>query len=196
MMDVNDGGILGMAVRGGYDLNKPFELLDEEEKKRIDSLPEEEKSKAKAEALERQWRNKAVSDTYMPGSVFKMITTAMGFEENLVNENTNFFCSGSIVPFKGAKPIKCHKHGGHGAQVFARAFCNSCNPAFVNLGQIIGSQKFYQYYEAFGFTEKTGGLVINSELGAMASPSGVSRAHSLSCSIPFSHAHCFATVYS
>ncbi len=156
MMDVNDGGILGMAVRGGYDLNKPFELLDAEEQKKIDSLPEEEKSKAKAEALEKQWRNKAVSDTYMPGSVFKMITTAMGFEENLINENTNFFCSGSIVPFKGAKPIKCHKPGGHGAQVFARAFCNSCNPAFVNLGQIIGSQKFYQYYEAFGFTEKTG----------------------------------------
>lgn len=156
MMDVNDGGILGMAVRGGYDLNKPFELLDEEEQKKIDLLPEEEKSKAKAEALERQWRNKAVSDTYMPGSVFKMITTAMGFEENLINENTNFFCSGSIVPFKGAKPIKCHKPGGHGAQIFARAFCNSCNPAFVNLGQIIGSQKFYQYYEAFGFTEKTG----------------------------------------
>ena len=156
MMDVNDGSILGMAVRGGYDLNKPFELLDEEEQKSIDALPEEERSKAKAEALEKQWRNKAVSDTYMPGSVFKMITTAMGFEENLINENTNFFCSGSIVPFKGARPIKCHKAGGHGAQNFVKAFCNSCNPAFVNLGQIIGSEKFYQYYDAFGFTEKTG----------------------------------------
>ena len=59
-----------------------------------------------------------------------------GWLNDLINENTNFFCSGSIVPFKGAKPIKCHKAGGHGAQVFARAFCNSCNPAFVNLGQI------------------------------------------------------------
>lgn len=156
MMDVNNGEILGMAVKGGYDLNKPFEIVDEDDKSAIENLTEEERPKAKAEALERQWRNKAVSDTYMPGSVFKMVTTAMGFEENLINENTGFHCTGSLVPFKGARPIKCHKHGGHGAQTFAKAFCNSCNPAFISLGQIIGSEKFYQYYDAFGFTEKTG----------------------------------------
>ena len=156
MMDVNTGEIVGMAVKGGYDLNKPFEISDVVLKEKIDELPEEERSKARAEALEAQWRNKIVSDTYMPGSVFKQITTAMAYEENLINEKTNFNCSGSFVPFQGARPIKCHKHGGHGSQIFERAFCNSCNPAFIQIGQKIGAEKFYKYYQAFGFTEKTG----------------------------------------
>ncbi|MDQ5983418.1 MAG: Stage V sporulation protein D [Eubacteriales bacterium SKADARSKE-1] len=156
MMDVNTGDVLGMAVRGGYDLNHPFDIVDDNMKKEIESFPEDGKAKAKAEALEKQWRNKAVSDTYMPGSVFKMVTASMGLEENLVTENTGFNCSGSLVPFKGARPIRCHKHGGHGAQTFLKAFCNSCNPAFISLGQMVGAQKFYQYYDGFGFTEKTG----------------------------------------
>lgn len=156
MIDVNTGDILGMAVRGGFDLNKPFEIVDASERDRIEALKDEEKSKAKAEALEKQWRNKAVSDTYIPGSVFKIITTAMGFEENLINENTPFNCTGSLIPFKGARPVHCHKKSGHGAQTFAKAFCNSCNPAFITVGQTLGAQKFYQYYDAFGFTEKTG----------------------------------------
>ena len=156
MMDVNNGEILGMAVKGGFDLNSPFEIVNEEEKQKIEALPEEERSKAKSEALQRQWRNKAVSDTYMPGSVFKMITTAMGFEENLINESSPFNCSGSFVPFAGARPIKCHKSGGHGAQKFEDAFRNSCNPAFIQVGQLVGAEKFYQYYQAFGLTEKTG----------------------------------------
>ncbi len=156
MMDVNTGAVLGMAVKGGYDLNQPFEIADATVKEQIESLPEEERSKAKAEALEAQWRNKIVNDTYMPGSVYKQITTAMAFEENLINEKTNFNCTGSFVPFNGARPIKCHKHGGHGSQLFERAFCNSCNPAFIQIGQLIGAERFYKYYQAFGFTEKTG----------------------------------------
>lgn len=156
MMDVNTGEIIGMAVKNGYDLNNPFEIKDEMVKEQINSLQETERSKAKAEALEAQWRNKLVSDTYMPGSVYKQITTAMAFEENLIDEKTNFFCSGSFIPFQGARPIRCHKHGGHGSQVFAKAFCNSCNPAFIQVGQKIGAEKFYKYYHAFGFTEKTG----------------------------------------
>ena len=145
-----------MAVKGGYDLNKPFEIADATVKEQIESLPEEERSKAKAEVLEAQWRNKLVNDTYMPGSVYKQITTAMAFEENLIDEKTVFNCTGSFVPFQGARPIKCHKHGGHGTQLFERAFCNSCNPAFIQIGQKIGPEKFYKYYHAFGFTEKTG----------------------------------------
>lgn len=156
MMDVNSGAILGMAVKGGYDLNHPFEIADATVKEQIEALPEEERSKAKAEALEAQWRNKIVNDTYMPGSVYKQVTTAMAFEENLINEKTNFNCTGSFVPFNGARPIKCHKHGGHGSQLFERAFCNSCNPAFIQIGQLIGAERFYKYYQAFGFTEKTG----------------------------------------
>lgn len=156
MMNVNTGEIIGMAVKGGYDLNNPFEIADAEKKAQIEALPESERAKAKAEALEAQWRNKLVSDTYMPGSVFKQITTAMAFEENLIDEKTNFNCTGSFVPFPGARPIRCHKHGGHGSQIFARAFCNSCNPAFIQVGQKIGPERFYKYYQAFGFTEKTG----------------------------------------
>ena len=156
MMNVNTGEIVGMAVKGGYDLNKPFEIADATVKEQIESLPEEERSKAKAEVLEAQWRNKLVNDTYMPGSVYKQITTAMAFEENLIDEKTVFNCTGSFVPFQGARPIKCHKHGGHGTQLFERAFCNSCNPAFIQIGQKIGPEKFYKYYHAFGFTEKTG----------------------------------------
>lgn len=156
MMNVNTGEIIGMAVKGGYDLNKPFEIADTAVKEKIEALPEEERSKAKATALEAQWRNKLVNDTYMPGSVYKQITTAMAFEENVINEKTNFNCSGSFVPFQGARPIKCHKPGGHGSQVFERAFCNSCNPAFIQIGQKLGAEKFYKYYHAFGFTEKTG----------------------------------------
>ncbi len=156
MMDVNTGAILGMAVKGGYDLNNPFEIADKAVKDQIDALPKEERSKAKARALEAQWRNKIVNDTYMPGSVYKQVTTAMAFEENLINENSNFNCGGSYVPFNGARAIKCHKHGGHGSQIFERAFCNSCNPAFIQIGQLIGPERFYKYYHAFGFTEKTG----------------------------------------
>lgn len=156
MVDANTGEILGMAVEGGFDLNKPFEIVDQSEKTKIDALSDEERPKARAEALERQWRNKAISDTYIPGSVFKIVTTAMAFEESIINENSPFHCVGSLVPFKGARPIRCHKRGGHGAQTFDRAFCNSCNPAFISIGQMLGTQKFYQYYEAFGFAEKTG----------------------------------------
>ena len=155
-MDVNTGAILGMAVKGGFDLNSPFEIKDEATKASIDALPEEERSKARSEALEKIWRNKAISDTYMPGSVFKMVTASMGFEENLIDEKTNFNCGGSIIPFQGARPIKCRKSGGHGSQDFLQALCNSCNPAFVTLGQMIGPEKFYKYYTGFGFTEKTG----------------------------------------
>ena len=155
-MDVNTGAILGMAVKNGFDLNSPFEIKDEAVKASIDALPEEERSKARSEALEKIWRNKAISDTYMPGSVFKMVTASMGFEENIIDEKTNFNCGGSIVPFQGAKPIKCWKSGGHGSQDFLQALCNSCNPAFVTLGQMIGPEKFYKYYTGFGFTEKTG----------------------------------------
>lgn len=172
MMDVNNGDILGMAVRGGYDLNNPFEVSDEKAKQELENLAEEDRVKAKSELLKSQWRNKAVNDTYYPGSVFKMVTSSMALEENLITESTGFNCVGSIIPFKGAKPIRCHKHGGHGAQTFPKAFCNSCNPAFVSLGQIIGAQRFYQYYDAFGFTEKTGIDLPGEENGIFFSKDG------------------------
>lgn len=154
-MDVKTGEIISMAVKGDFDPNNPFEIIDKTELDRINSLPEEEKTKAKSEALQKQWRNKAVSDTYYPGSVFKMFTASMGFELNVVSENTPFNCSGGVKPYEGAQYIRCHKRSGHGPQTFFEALCHSCNPAFIMTGQKIGTKNFFEYYKAFGFHEKT-----------------------------------------
>lgn len=155
MIDVKTGDILGLAVKEDFDLNSPFEIVNPKAKDEIAKLPEDQKSKAKNEALEHQWRNKAICDTYFPGSVFKMITLAMGFEENLVNEQTQYNCTQSIIPGPGIKPIHCWKHGGHGLQNYEQAMCNSCNPAFISLGMQIGKERFKKYYDAFGFNKKT-----------------------------------------
>lgn len=155
VMDVQTGEILAMAVEDGFDPNDPFKL-PEEEQKRIDELPEEERSKAKSEALGKQWRNKAVSDVYYPGSVFKMIVASTALELGVVDEKTPFHCSGAIKPSEGVRPIKCHKRGGHGAQTFVESLCHSCNPAFIMTGQRIGAEKFFEYYKLFGFHEKSG----------------------------------------
>lgn len=156
MVNVNTGAILGMAVKGDYDPNDPFTIADKEVRSRVNSLSGDEKDKAYNEALQQQWRNKAVSDTYYPGSVFKMITASMGIEEGVVNEESPFDCNGSVQPYEGARPIHCHKRTGHGHQTFLQALCNSCNPAFVNLGKRIGAEKFYEYYSGFGLSQKTG----------------------------------------
>ncbi len=155
-MDVNTGEILGMAIKGDFDPNEPFKIADPAEEERINSLPEEEKSKERNEALSRQWRNKAVSDTYYPGSVFKMVTASMGMELDVVNEQSPFTCTGSIVPCEGAQAIRCHKRGGHGTQKFIEALCHSCNPAFITVGQRVGTENFFKYYKAFGLHSKTG----------------------------------------
>lgn len=155
VMDVETGEILAMAVEDGFDPNDPFKLPDEEQK-RIDELPEEERSKAKNEALSKQWRNKAVSDVYYPGSVFKMVVASTAIELGVVDEKTPFNCSGAIKPCEGGHTIRCHKRGGHGGQTFVEALCHSCNPAFIMTGQRIGIEKFFEYYKLFGFHEKTG----------------------------------------
>ena len=155
-MDVNTGEILGMAVKGDFDPNEPFKIANPEEEQRISALPEEERAKAKNEALSYQWRNKAISDTYYPGSVFKMVTASMGLELDVVNERSNFNCTGSIKPYEGARPIGCHKRSGHGSQNFVEALCHSCNPAFITLGQRIGVENFFKFYKSFGFHNKTG----------------------------------------
>lgn len=154
-MDVKTGEILGMAVKGDFDPNEPFKIADPEEQARIDSLPEEEKSKAKNEALSRQWRNKAVSDTYYPGSVFKMVTAAMGLELDVINEQSTFHCNGSIKACEGGQTIRCHKRSGHGTQNLVEALCHSCNPAFITIGQRIGAEHFFNFYKTFGFHNKT-----------------------------------------
>lgn len=152
-MDVNTGAILAMVTTDGYNLNDPYELPEDQQKK-IDALPEDEQSKAQGEALSAMWRNKAVSDTYMPGSVFKMCVASMAIEEDKVSDDSTFTCTGAIKV--GDKLLHCSNTSGHGTQNFLEALCNSCNPAFVQIGQLIGMNKFREYYEGFGFSEKTG----------------------------------------
>lgn len=152
-MDVNTGAILAMVTANGYNLNDPY-TLSEEAQQEIAELPEKERDAAEGEALSAMWRNKAVADTYMPGSVFKMCTASMALEEGKVDDNTSFVCGGSFVVED--KTINCHALGGHGNQNFVQAICNSCNPAFIQIGQLVGMDKFRDYYRGFGFAEKSG----------------------------------------
>lgn len=152
-MDVNTGAILAMVTTDGYDLNNPYEL-SAKDKKKIKSTPKKKQAEAESAALSNMWRNKAVADTYMPGSVFKMCVASAALEENLVNEKTSFTCTGSILV--EGETIHCSNISGHGTQSFVEAISNSCNPAFVQIGQMLGASKFRQYYQGFGFSEKTG----------------------------------------
>lgn len=152
-MDVNTGAILAMVTTDGYDLNNPYEL-SAKDKKKIKSTPKKKQAEAESAALSNMWRNKAVADTYMPGSVFKMCVASAALEENLVNEKTSFTCTGSIQV--EGETIHCSNTAGHGTQSFVEAISNSCNPAFVQIGQMLGASKFRQYYQGFGFSDKTG----------------------------------------
>ena len=153
IMDVNTGAIRAMASVGGYDLNDPYTLPDSV-REEILKLPEEERPQAESDALKQMWRNKAVSDTYYPGSVFKMFTAAMAVEENLVSEESTFFCDGAYTVT--GVTMHCHHHAGHGTQNLRACIKNSCNPAFMQIGERIGTSLFWQYYQAFGFSERTG----------------------------------------
>lgn len=152
-MDVNTGAILAMVTTDGYDLNNPYEL-SAKDKKKIKSTPKKKQAEAESAALSAMWRNKAVADTYMPGSVFKMCVASAALEENLVNDKTSFTCTGSIEV--EGETLHCSNTEGHGTQSFVEAISNSCNPAFVQIGQMLGASKFRQYYQGFGFSDKTG----------------------------------------
>ncbi len=154
VMNVNTGAILGMAVSDDFNPNSAFTLSAADQAK-VDAVTDkEEKDKLKSELLNRQWRNKAVSDTYEPGSVFKIFTASTALEENLINLNSNFTCNYTYAV--AGNTYHCHKKGGHGSQSLSQAIANSCNPAFIQIGQLIGSETFSKYFEAFGLTQKTG----------------------------------------
>ena len=154
-MNVNTGAILGMAVSGDFNPNEPFKLSAEDQAV-VDSIAdEEERAKKRSELLNRQWRNKAVSDTYEPGSVFKIFTAAVALEENLVTANSTFTCNHTYVV--AGNPYHCHDNkGGHGIQTLQQSISNSCNPAFIQIGQLIGTDIFSKYFKAFNLTGKTG----------------------------------------
>ncbi|NCB73737.1 MAG: PASTA domain-containing protein [Clostridia bacterium] len=150
-MNVNTGEILAMASLGNFDLNN-YQIVDDDAKAIIDAEPDEAKKQellVKAQLL--QWRNKALSDTYEPGSTFKIITLSMALNEGVVKTSDSFYCGGSIDVVGRTEPVNCWKAGGHGSQTLTQALQHSCNVAFVQIGQKVGAEKFYDYCEAFGF---------------------------------------------
>ena len=153
VMDVNTGGILAMASLPTYDLNAPASIYNKE---MLAAGMTDEELAAAADTLQNmQWRNKAINDTFQPGSTFKILTLAMALEENKVKMSDTFNCPGYVV-IEGAK-INCSKRApGHGHQDLITAFANSCNPAFINIGLRLGNTTFYNYMKAFGLTGKTG----------------------------------------
>lgn len=176
IMNVNNGEIKAMATVNGFDLNDPYTITKEQQEE-IDAIDNEyliehgftedpsklskternkliDQAKAEAESadLSKNWRNKAISDTYYPGSVFKMVTLSMALQEGVVNEDSRFFCGGSYTVYND----EIHCTGVHGSQTYQQALWNSCNPALIQIGQLIGTENFWNYYQAFGFSEKTG----------------------------------------
>ena len=147
------GDILAMATYPSYNLNSPYEINNEELKNVWDTLSNKERS----EALQGMWRNKAIADTYEPGSTFKLVTTSAALEEGITttDKSGEFCCTGSIN-IAGTR-IKCWRYyRPHGSESLRQALMNSCNPVFIGLGQKIGVDTYYTYLEKFGFLNKTG----------------------------------------
>ena len=157
VMDVNTGDVLAISVYPTFDLNSPWDLNEQSQQLLADSgfaTDSEEYTALKQELLLTTWNNKAVTEVYMPGSTFKIITAAMAVEENLSIINTSQFCPGYHI-VNGHK-IKCHKVQGHGSLTFAEGIQQSCNPWLMRIGEQIGAPTFYNYFKAFGYFEKTG----------------------------------------
>ena len=160
-MDPNTGAILAWANSPTYDLNDPWGITDPVLLQYLETVQADPQASEEAyrEALQtiqnRQWRNKAINDTYEPGSTFKSMVLAAALEEGVVNENSTFYCPGYYVV--ADRTISCSKKApGHGSQDLATAVANSCNPAFMMIGQALGAEKFYEYVKNFGFLEPTG----------------------------------------
>ncbi len=161
VMECKTGKILAMATENGYDLNDPAAIFDEKTEKNLEQILQEQGEEAyeaaRSDAWNKQWRNKAISELYYPGSVFKVVTGSAALEEQAISLEDKYYCSGSVVVAKGVAPIHCWTtHGGHGEQNFVQAMTNSCNPAFIAIGQALGAKAFTDYFKAFGLTEKTG----------------------------------------
>ena len=157
VVDVKTGEMLAMAVYPAFDLNDPRKL-NEYDQAALDGSGLDAGSQ-EYEALLRElqlntWSNKAVTEVYMPGSTFKIVTASMAYEEDLVEEGEHFYCPGYHVVL-GIK-MRCHKTEGHGTQTFAVGLQNSCNPVLMMMGERIGRERFYTYFRAFGYLEKTG----------------------------------------
>ncbi len=155
VMDVKTGAILGMSTMPDYNLNKPYQIHSDAVIKEIQEM-EDDNAKAQAEtnALYAQWRNRTVTDSYEPGSVFKLFVAAAALEEGIMTPETTYNCTSRV---KVADYYQnCFNHKAHGTQTVAEALPNSCNTFFITMGQKLGAERFSKYFEAFGFTETTG----------------------------------------
>ena len=163
VMNPKTGDVLAMATYPYYDLNNPFTINDEELKNNWELLEQSDKSNL----LQAMWRNKAIADTYEPGSTFKLVTASAALEENIaeVDKEGAFNCSGGIEI--AGRRIKCWRYyRPHGSQSLRQALMNSCNPVFIGLGQKIGVSKYYEYLNRFGFLRKTG-IDLPGEAGSI-----------------------------
>ena len=164
IMNPQNGDILAMATYPSYNLNEPYEPYTDELKETWDSLAQEEKTRN----LQAVWRNKAIADTYEPGSVFKVITASAAIEEGLVTDidkEGQFSCTGGIE-VAGVR-IKCWRYyRPHGAESLRQGLMNSCNPVFIGLGQQLGVTKYYEYLEKFKLLERTG-IDLPGEAGSI-----------------------------
>ncbi|GHU88696.1 stage V sporulation protein D [Clostridia bacterium] len=179
VMDVKTGGILGMAIAPSYNPNErnEIDLTDpglvsvvedavNKAKKANTSGEELTEEQLRQAALQAVYRNKAINDTYDPGSTFKIVTASVALEEKVVKMADRFSCTGSIKVKGWNEPIHCHKRIGHGAQSFLEGIQNSCNPVFITVGLRINRQAFWDYMHAFGFFDKTG-IDLPSEAGSI-----------------------------
>ena len=180
LMNAKTGAVLAMATAPGFDLNKPSEVPDlqiaqmaqdqgslqnidknhviteAEASALVSSLPEKQRDDAYMAARENLWKNKAVTELYIPGSVFKVITSSAALEERAITIDDTFNCTGEVVIFEDVPPIHCWNQAGHGLQTFTEAITNSCNPAFMEIGKRLGAEKFFNYFKSFGLTDRTG----------------------------------------
>ena len=151
VMDVNTGGILAMASYPNYDLN---DFLTVSDPALLSRISDEEGGFKLSDAQLTQWRNKALNDTYEPGSTFKILTLSAALEEGVVDKTTTVNCGGSVSI--SGYTIHCSNKNGHGLQTLMQSVGNSCNPAFINYGLRIGNEKFYEYMRSFGLMNTTG----------------------------------------
>ena len=161
VMDVETGAVLAMASSPTYDLNDPSAVYES----RLASLVKDGQLEL-ADAQLRQWRNRAINDTYEPGSTFKVLTLAAALEEGVIDENTTFDCTGSIHVLDAT--IHCSNRAGHGHQTLEQTAGNSCNPAFITYGLRLGTEKFYRYMKDFGLVNGSGIDLEGEALGIFA----------------------------
>ncbi len=155
VMNCNTGAVLAMASMPDYNCNEPYKITYSKYKKDIQKeKTKKDKAKKESEYVQNQWRNFTVNDTYVPGSVFKTFMASAALEENVVNLDTTYTCTGGIQVDQYW--MKCHYHAGHGTQTLTQGLENSCNPFFITVGQKLGAHNYFKYFDAFGFTQTTG----------------------------------------